>query len=311
MEDSTIKTEKLFVLGAPRSGTTFLSHLLRETRFGEPVESHFITKYDKKRAEYGDLSDFARFKALTEDILAERPVQQWALNVQPGELYEKTSPDYSYPVLIDALMVNRSERHGRNAWGDKTPHYLGDVDRLVRLFPDARFIHIVRDGRDVALSLLQKPWGPANIIQCAQYWTRLNRPSTVIDQLAERNQIFFLTYESLLEDPTGVIRRLYQFLGESLSDERLEALAGEAQNGSKYKWRQAMSVRQIRQFEALAGPTLERLGYDTVANNPSISTAEKLASNLHAFYARWRFLFKANVIDGIRIRFLGKQPFNE
>ncbi|PAV27036.1 hypothetical protein CF392_02550 [Tamilnaduibacter salinus] len=311
-EEQTITTtEKLFVLGAPRSGTTFLSSLLRETRFGEPIESHFITKYGAKLAQYGDISDFSNFRRLIRDVFAERPVQQWQLDFQPREIFERMGPPRSYPALVDTLMLMREGREGKTAWGDKTPHYLGNVGQLVELFPDAQFIYIVRDGRDVALSLLEKPWGPANVIQCAEYWVRLNHPSSVIQRLEQQGQVFFLTYESLLDFPEEMIRRLYRFLNEPLTEKDVRRLAAEAKSNSKFRWRRRMHARQIRQFEAIAGPTLKRFGYDLASQGAQVSPIERMLSRLHGFYARWRFLFKTNVIDGIKIRFFGKQPFNE
>ena len=73
--------EQLFVVGAPRSGTTYLSGLLEDTRFGTPIEPHFITKYHDRLDRYGDLQQAANFAHLIRDISRERPVMQWQLDL--------------------------------------------------------------------------------------------------------------------------------------------------------------------------------------------------------------------------------------
>lgn len=90
-----METNQIFVLGAPRSGTTFLSGLLRFTRYGRPVESHFITKYCRKLEAYGDLSKKENFDKLMNDILSERPVMQWKLKLDIHEFYEEVKPNLS------------------------------------------------------------------------------------------------------------------------------------------------------------------------------------------------------------------------
>lgn len=193
-----MNTNQIFILGAPRSGTTFLSGLLRFTRYGRPVESHFITKYYRKLEIYGDLSKKRNFEKLLNDILSERPVQQWKIKLDLNEFYKKISPNLTYGNIVDNLLLKRPNLSSLDSWGDKTPHYLGNVEDIVELFPNAKFIYIIRDGRDVALSLLRKPWGPANTIACAKYWSELNRKSSTIETLEKNGQLLKINYEKLL-----------------------------------------------------------------------------------------------------------------
>lgn len=304
-------TNQIFILGAPRSGTTFLSGLLRFTRYGRPVESHFITKYYRKLEVYGDLSKIENFNNLLKDILSERPVQQWKLKLDIHEFYNEVKPDFTYSNIVNKIMLKRPNLSTRNSWGDKTPHYLNNVDIINTVFPRAKFIYIIRDGRDVALSLLKKSWGPANTIACAEYWSRLNRQSNTIEALEKDGQLLKIYYEELLSNPEIIIDNIYKFLNEECSIEQRNQLSVTAKSNNFNKWRDSMTQGQIRQFEAIAKPTLIRLGYSVVNTYPKLYPFEYSLSKLHSFAHKSIFLFKTNVIDGFKIRFLGKEPFNE
>lgn len=304
-------TNQIFILGAPRSGTTFLSGLLRFTRYGRPVESHFITKYYLKIDNYGDLSKRHNFNKLLNDILSERPVQQWNLKLNIDEFYREIQPNFTYSNIVDELLLRRSDLATPNSWGDKTPHYLGNVDLISKLFPYAKFIYIIRDGRDVALSLLKKPWGPSNTIACAEYWSELNRQSNTIDTLENNGQLLRIYYEDLLNNPDTIIENIYTFLDEECSIEQRNQLAKSAKASNYNKWCNSMTNNQIRQFEALAKPTLSRLGYSVVNTHPKLYPLEHFFAKSHNLVKKWLFLVNTNLIDGFKIRFLGKEPFNE
>ena len=303
--------QQLFVLGAPRSGTTYLSGLLTKTNFNAPVETHFITKYYKKIQRYGDLKDKGNFRKLVEDILSERPVQQWNLNLDVEQLYDELPADFSYGDLVNAIILKRKQLQGQNRWGDKTPHYLGDLEILIEIFPKANFIYIVRDGRDVALSLLEKPWGPNNIYKCAKYWSRLNNQGKTIGKLKDKNQLYFIKYEDLLKDTTSKALEIYDFLGESITETEIISLTKTVQSGNYNKWKQQMTPNQLRVFEAISSKELTAFGYEVINTSPKVSLLETQYFNVHEIIHRAWFLFNANIVDGLKIRFLGKEPFNE
>ncbi|GGX49620.1 sulfotransferase family protein [Saccharospirillum salsuginis] len=303
--------EQVFILGAPRSGTTFLSSLLENTRFGVPVETHFITKYYKILDRYGDLSNAGSFRRLMEDILAERPVQQWRLQLDIDEFYHSLDGDYRYANIVNRLVLRREAMSGYQAWGDKTPHYLGDVDILFTLFPDAKFVYIVRDGRDVALSLLQKNWGPNNVMRCAEYWARLNDKAETIDRIKARGNLWELSYEGLIEETESYIDRVYGFLDETIDKSTKNRLVQSVKGSNYNKWKTQMSPEQIRTFESVAGDTLIRFGYEIQTDCKPLPAWKAMLYRMHDQYRRVLFLFEINVIDGIKIRFFGKEPFNE
>jgi hypothetical protein len=305
------KYNQVFIIGAPRSGTTFLASLLDKTVYGKPVETHFITKYYKKLDSYGDISRFENFQFLVEDILKERPVQQWSLSLNVDNFYRSLPQGFDYKDVVNHILSLQKKDGNSTAWGDKTPHYIGDLDILLTLFPSARYIHIVRDGRDVALSLLEKNWGPNSVYECARYWARLNQNIDLIHKMKESGQLYNLTYEGLLDETKSHIRSIYDFLGEQVLEEDVDALSVSVKSKNYGKWKLKMSERDIQTFDAVAGNDLRRLGYEVMYPDAKISSYEKIIYFLHAKFSRAYFLFYINIIDGFKIRFLGKPPFNE
>ena len=302
--------EQLFVIGAPRSGTTFLSGLLADTRYGRPLESHFITRYHDRLHRYGDLSEPAAFSRLLRDIGRERAVMQWKLPIDADRLRDEMPENVSFGDIVNRLCLMRRGSPDANAWGDKTPQYTRHVDVIHGIFPDAKFIYIVRDGRDVALSLLKKSWGPHNIYACAVDWAAMNQPSPLLDELEERGQLMCVRYEQLLSDPETHVDALYRFLGERVGEERKRELCASTRGDNAFKWRDAMSLRQVAIFDAVAGPTLRRLGYESSGSDRPLGTLQKLSMRAHDAALTARHLFVVNVVDGFRIRFLGAEPFD-
>ena len=303
--------EQLFVIGAPRSGTTFLSELLTDTRYGRPLESHFISRYHERLHRYGNLNEKANFSRLVKDINQERAVKQWELPLNVDSLWAEMPDQVTFADIVDRLCLLRRGPSSPQAWGDKTPQYTRHMDIIHETFPEARFIYIVRDGRDVGLSLLKKSWGPHNVYACAVDWVASNQPSPLLDELQRRGQLVYVKYEELLADPENNVNALYHFLGETISKQRINELCTRTRGDNMLKWKTEMSSRQLGIFEAVAGPTLKRLGYETYGEEHRISNLERLLMRSHDAALRARHLFNVNVVDGFRIRFLGAEPFDK
>lgn len=301
---------QIFVLGCPRSGTTLLSRLLAKTQYGAPVESHFITKYYKRLHLYGDISKKDNFLSLLNDILQERPVMQWGLSFSKEEFFQGVT-EYTYSNLINNLMLLRKGRDAIQSWGDKTPNYILDLDAIYSLFPQAKYIYIVRDGRDVALSLLERNWGPNNVFECAHYWRNCNNANPIIEQLNKDKQLYFLKYEELLEKPEGKIPEIFEFLGDSFPQEYIDQLIASIRRNNTMKWRTKMSEFQIRIFENIAADVLNQYKYTTTYDREKLNPFVTFFYKVHTLVQRILFLIKINLIDGLLIKLNLKKPFAE
>ena len=135
----------------------------------------------------------------------------------------------AYRFVAAAPFEAYAAQHGKRRWGDKTPHYVHHVDHLLRLWPRARFVVLVRDGRDVALSLRRMPFGPNNAWAAAQWWARGIRAGARA-QREHPGAVLTLRYEDLAQRPEEEVRRLCAFLGLSYS--RRHAGAGARRPGA-------------------------------------------------------------------------------
>jgi hypothetical protein len=205
----------------------------------------------------------------------------------------------------------RSAAKGFKSWGDKTPSYILDVAILYELFPDSKYMYIVRDGRDVALSLMAKPWGPRNIFSCAMYWKKCNARSAILDELVDKKQLYFVRYEDLLDHPESLVADIYSFLDEQDKLSTIEYLIRRIRPRNYNHWKTEMSTQQIQLFEAVASTTLKRFGYQTTHEETPVNALSASAFKLHNGICRTLYLCKLNTTDAVRVKFFGKQPFGE
>lgn len=151
------RTTPVFVIGFARSGTSLLCRLMRrylKVSFG--TESQFILRYLALLPAYGDLEVDANVRRLLEDIGRERffarSERNWGFRYDAGRAFGQLR-GRRYRDVLDAVFGQLASHNGMVRWGDKTPAYNADLPALCALFPDAQFVHAVRDGRDVALSI--------------------------------------------------------------------------------------------------------------------------------------------------------------
>jgi hypothetical protein len=184
--------------------------------------------------------------------------------------------------------------HGKSRWGDKTPQYVLRMPQIAQLLPEARFVHMVRDGRDVALSVLPLWFGPTSLEEAASWWVERvragRRDGPALNYLEVR-------YEHLVERPIEELRRVCAFVGVDFRTEmltyhtravermremkdiasgdapvtasdraqmraRLRARLSEPPDTTGVgRWRTEMSLDEQSRFSAIAGDLLVELGY--------------------------------------------------
>lgn len=266
----------VIMLGHGSSGTSILATLLRkylQISFG--TESQFIVRFFNMLPWFGDLSDKRNLRRLVEAISQERWFsrcrKKWAFELNIDEVVDGVeSPEYR--KVLDAIFLQLARHNGlARRWGDKTPEYVNHLDCIGRLFPDAKFIHLIRDGRDVALSVMGRYWGPKNIYTAAHEW---RSAIDKVDDFAQRvrpEQFLEITYEELLSAPVRCFGLLIEFLEvDSAGGELIETIrrrvSTDLMPNNHDKWRLDWSDRQRAQFERIAGETLRRHGYDTAGS---------------------------------------------
>jgi hypothetical protein len=206
----------IFVLGCPRSGTTLLQQMLHSHgRIAFPSETRFVhTSYDA-RHRFGDLGRERNRRALAEWITRGGDTKFRVLGLDAEDVIEEIV--HGPPTLGSALAIVfrcYARRHGKPRWGDKRPSYFRRVPMLRRMFPDAQFVHLVRDGRDAVSSLMRMPWFTGDIYAAALTWREaVDTGRTLAARLGPR--VFYeFRYEDLVTDPEDALAKLCGFLGE-------------------------------------------------------------------------------------------------
>jgi hypothetical protein len=269
-----------FIVACDRSGTTMLRLILdRSTDVAIPTESMIVVDMAAIRSRFGALDSDEEFDRLAATVWGHPKVREWHLEGEPPRR-EGRRGDEAYRAALEAPYLAYAAQHGKPGWGDKTPYYVGHLAEVRRVFPEARVVNLVRDGRDVALSLLGVPFGPANVWAAAHQWRDAIRAADR-DARWLGKDLVTIRYEDLVADPGTVAPEVCRFLElayepgmlavEETPQERIaagqEAWFAELYAGitaaSVGKWRRQMRPSDVALFESIAGAELERHGYET------------------------------------------------
>ncbi|MEI9963372.1 MAG: sulfotransferase [Caulobacteraceae bacterium] len=190
-----------FIVGVSRSGTTLLRMMLdAHPQLAIPFETHFLNRLVLA----GDGLSPAQFL----DLVVGTP--SWPnLALDADEVARALGEITPFSATEGVRTVYRlcAARAGKARWGDKTPSYLAIMPAIQRLLPEARFVHIVRDGRDTALSFKGLWFGPGDDVKAAaRFWNERVRKARA--QSAELGHYMEVRYEDLVLDPRAVLTRI-------------------------------------------------------------------------------------------------------
>ncbi|WP_328476548.1 sulfotransferase [Actinoplanes sp. NBC_00393] len=269
----------IFVVGCPRSGTTMLQLMLHaHPRIALPPETRFLLAGWQQRSDFGDLTDAGNRKSLAEFIVTSP--QFTDLGLDETEVVDAivTGP----PTLGSAFgIVFRmyAQRFGKPRWGDKRPMYLRYLPTILKLFPDAQIINIMRDGRDCVASLKETPWKPEEFDTLLDYWKKSAEASLVASRVYRKDVYHQVRYEDLVADPEPHLRKICAFLEEDFDPamtapnklasvavpeyKTWHTLTHQAPTTERIQsWRKRLSGDEIRQCEDAFGELLPHFGYE-------------------------------------------------
>lgn len=268
-----------FIVGCPRSGTTLLRGMLdSHPEMAVPPESHLLVKLVESRGDFEKESGFACAPFL-ERILSSERLAAWKLDA--GELRRAfaAAPPRDLAGAVRLLYQGYARARGKRRHGDKTPRYVSHLPELAALLPEACFLHIIRDGRDVALSLLDSEWGPRSVEEAAAHWAERVSKARADGAALGAARYLEVIYERLVAEPEAVLAGVATFCGLDFRPEmlRYHERADELRDGFKFPhrhgrlslaptqglrdWRVQMSPADVRRFLAVAGELLADLGY--------------------------------------------------
>jgi sulfotransferase family protein len=272
-----------------RSGTTLLRVMLdRHSQLAVPDESYFVPQLADRHLRRIDADDFV------DDLGRLNTLAEW--DVPLDKVRARLRDGMPVGEAIGTVYAVYAEEHEKRRWGDKTPMYMQNLRLLERLFPDALYVHLIRDGRDAATSFLAMPRGIVT-----ETWMHPRTPADFACQwrtevagargLGRRVGARYLEvrYEELVEDAEPVLRRVCGFAQleyePAMLDyaDHVDVSAKPHQQRLKQPptsglrdWRKQMSASDVAAFEHVAGDLLRELGYET-SHVPDASGRAKLA----------------------------------
>ena len=297
----------LFIVGCPRSGTTLLRRLVDTHPLVAVIdEMRWIASFFERRE--GLTPEGLVTQELVDRLLAyDRFATLEISREQLGRLIDTGDP-VPYPNFVTGIFDLYGQAQGKSLVGDKTPRYVRRIGTLHALWPHARFVHIIRDGRDVCMSILNwekaeralgrfSPWGEDQVTMAAVWWEWHVRLGKEDGGSLAPNLYHEVRYEELVSSPAKTCETLCDFLDLPYDDAMLKFHEGRTKMkpGRDAKrawlpitfglreWSEQMSAEDLERFEAAAGDLLEELGYPRACPHPPDETLARAARIRESF----------------------------
>lgn len=320
--------DPFFIVGVGRSGTSIMAEVLNQHSDVHVIdESHLWASLGARAS--GDLTvdDFIEALERVKLTAGAHPDGNLArlfgmTRERVFELVRPADPSQALPLrrILDALLPTVIRERGARRWGEKTPAHLDHVEAICAAYPGAKFIYMVRDGRDVAVSLKRDNWGPKTLIDAAYKWQKAARQARDLGAALGPTRWLTMPYEALVASPEEQVRRAADFLGLSFEPSMLSPSAIDtrssigfspsgrtAQNFSDSflewsrapksvffsssigSWR-ALPKVEIDALEALLGAELLANGYEltTTADERTASSARLAITGAADLERRWQ-----------------------
>jgi hypothetical protein len=298
----------VFIVGAPRSGTTLLRRIVdAHPEIAITRETHWITQLLE-----GD-DPVAPERPVGPEFLArlstyERFTRMGADRAELERLLSGDAP-VSYAQLVSAIFDAYGKAQGKAHVGDKVPGYVARIPTLSGLFPHARFVHLIRDGRDVCLSVMSwqrrkavtrfSTWEDDPVSTTALWWERLVRRGREDGGTLGPERYHEVAYEALVGAPAETCAALCEFLGLAYDARMVRFHEGRTRpdpgldakkawrpiTPGLRSWRTEMAADSLERFEAAVGELLDELGYPRGAPDPS-PAARRRADLVRSAFAR-------------------------
>ena len=290
--------EHVFVVGSSRSGTTLVNTVLLSSPLYARyrAETQLLSGCELK---YGDLAKPSSKQRFLSDWLRSRQFKRSGLTQQEFEdiLFDKNTT--SYIRLLSGFMNMISSKQGCQRWVDSTPGNAFCLKQISAHFPNAKVLHVIRDGRAVALSLAKLGWSGVRTgnYDKALCYSAIKWEHSVFAAQSARNlfgsRYHEIQYEKLVENPARELEKLSNFLQvpdlsykpnenntgskeqQSSTQKRTNSAFGDMPAGistqAANRWKAALSQSQICRIESIVGDTLEQLDYMLISNSaPSL-----------------------------------------
>jgi len=271
------------MIGTQRSGSNLLRLMLnQQPSIASPHPPHILERFMPLLPLYGDLGKEVNFDLLVDDIcrmIEANPVAWEGVNLD-REVVKSCCFERSLMAVYGAVHDLMSETKGALVWCCKSlanVHFLPQIDDY---FPDARYIYLYRDGRDVAVSFRKAVVGEKSFYHIAEHWHKEQQLALDLKEKIDPGKFFGVSYEELTDDSERVLKEMMHHFKIPFVEEMLQFnISKEATETAKCgalwanvqqpviknntrKFLKEAGKEDIRIFELVAGGSLDRLGYD-------------------------------------------------
>lgn len=315
----------IIVLGCPRSGTTLLQAMLHgHPRIAIAPETRFLLPAYRRRRRFGDLEDPANRRALARFIVGR------------GHLFGNLGLDRRETIrqivegpptlgsAIGVVLRAYAERFDRPRWGEKRPGYHRHIDVVMRLFPDAQIVHVVRDPRDCVASLKRMPWWNRPIHHSVSAWAQ---SVDYTDEAMRRwpGVVARVRYERLVADPEAELQALCAALGEDYDPamaepERVAPLVVPGRDWHRTtglspttarvgRWRKELEPWEAALCETALAERMRRFGYEPTSTGRAplrhvlrcayVHKTRTLLRSVQRAHDRWDRRFEPNPVAAL------------
>lgn len=271
-------------------------------RIAIPPEAHVFTNIPQCDDPWGSVWSGDELLDVVRKFLAKERLTEWGppYDVVVGALADRVSA--SLADIVTAIYGAYAGSLGKVRWGDKTPVNSFHAQHLAAAFPNARFVHIVRDGRDVALSWQRVAWNDYTIEEAARSWKSWLLCATYCQRLGP-NRYLEVLFDELVREPERELRRICRFLGEEYTAVLLDYPQRQLPLARKFEgclslldappqedrcqvWKREMAPADRRRFERLVGTMLVRFGFEVSWSTWIVARTRQWLSVLRRFAKR-------------------------
>jgi len=247
-----------FLVGAERSGSTML-RLMLDSHPQIACASEFEYSVDL----IVDPTEWPSIQTYHHYLATDRIFQSHQYTIDPG---------LSYPALVNSFLLQLRARTGKENTGATVHRHF---DRLLRLWPSACFIYLLRDGRDVARSCIGMGWA-GNVWTGVEVWNRAERAWESMRGSLPNDRFIEVRFEDLVKNPARELARVCDFLGVAFDPEMLSyprrSTFGLPDPRLVDQWRSKLSEREVRLLEGRVAGMLVARGYQLSGLHPLLTT---------------------------------------
>jgi hypothetical protein len=283
-----------FFVGVARSGTTLLRVMVdSHPAITIPPESWFVTELAAGRRRYEARHGFDVERFAT-DLIAHEWFARWSIAEDDVRAALRDAAPDDYSSAIRLVFSHWATRQGKQRYGDKTPGYVTELALVAALFPEARIVHLVRDGRDVALSYSDE-FG-VTVVDAIRLWRARVRDAREVGSALGAGRYREIRYEDLVAEPESTLRAICCFIDLPFSDrmlhhsEHAEQLLADMPDRYRHRhvetpltvglrdWRSQMPAHVAGACSVVAGDALDELGYEPGPSGSSLRSHALVAN---------------------------------